>query len=333
MKRLAALAPLMVGLVVGFLCGVALTSAFSDQAKISYDQVVARAGETSVTRARLAEYAMAEVGPAILRGRLKAVTLAEEGARRAGVTVATEDVTRRVNEYYKFAEMQGKSAQLEQVPRFVIEDNLRASMLVEKMLNLNVTADDARDFYAKNSARYFMQPAAVRLICIITDTDTDAKKIVGRLKAGEDPQRLADIYCIDEKLRSVHGDLGWYSRDLMSPEVAEAIFSANAGKGLRVKEFTNPIPHQNPDTGKMEYLVFYIKDRREAKTPTFEEVRDAAIFFARSQRYAQLAPPWFEEQAKAIEWWEVKDLFDPLSQLERIPPPERRAAPQLPAPR
>ncbi len=302
-------------LLIGFLCGALLTTAHSADPTLDFSQVVAQMGDTRLTRGRLAEFALEKVGDSILNGELLDIALVEEAARKNGIQLAPAEVQQRIDEMFKFAESAMARKRLEAVPRQVLTQRLRAVLLTEKMLNLKDVSPNEAETYFTTRPQVFFSPALAKLICIATSSETDATRAFKRLRDGEDARKLSEILSADKVLRESKGDLGWFARASMSPQVAEAIFDANNGKGLRPKEFTKPLEHLS-ETGAKQWLIFYVEDFQASKQPSLEEVRPAATFYARAQKYSLLAPDWFIGQAKGAEWKRVKSLFDPAAPLE-----------------
>lgn len=322
MKRTQLLITLLAGVFVGFLCGAALTAAHSDPPKFDGDQIVAQAGETKVTRGALAQYALSQLGNKLLDGQVRDMALVDEGARRAGVTVTADEVEQRIKESFQFAEDAMARKRLEAVPHWILAEQMRPVILLEKMLKITVSPNEVENYFATNSGVFF-KPATVRLTCIATLEKADAERALKRLKDGEDPGKVSEQLSSDDELQKRKGDVGWFGRNSMSPQVAEAVFEGNDGNPLKPKQFTgilnNIVSDPKSDGTTVQYLIFYVTDYAPSVQPKLDDVRPAALFYARAQKLSARAPGWFLEHLKDVEWKRIKDAGDPQSELVTVP--------------
>lgn len=323
MTRFTLVITLCVGAGLGFLAGVAVTSAHGGPEGLTPDQVVAKAGLTSITRQRLGEYAIAELGTTLLKGDLRDLAIVEEAARLHNVKVSPVEVKARVDEAEKFAKESGAENRMANIPRWLLEDRMRSVMLAEKMMGLTIGENEAKDYYAKN-ANIFFKPATMKLICI---ANTDEKKMgtaYQLLREGVDPLKVAAEYNMDARLREMKGQVGWYARSSMSPVIAEKVFEAHDGKPLNPGEFTEILTHEGDDANKetsffKQYIIFFVQEYRDPVTPKFEDVREAAVFYARSTKYMENAAEWFKQREPQIPYSITGNLFDAAAPLQAVP--------------
>ncbi|MHB9023344.1 MAG: foldase protein PrsA [Armatimonadota bacterium] len=324
MKRVHSLLILCTGLLIGFLGGAMVTVVYSEQAKYNYSQVVARAGETLVTRDQLAETMILKGGNKVLDGELRYSASVEELARRAGVTVTADELSKRLEECYKTYDILGKRKAIDSMPLPLLHEQMHITMLAEKILKLTISDREAEVYFQEQRSQFY-KPALYKLILISASTEADAASIIKRLKKGESARALAKLFNVDDRLKAAEGDIGWVARTSMGPAVADAIFEANDGKGLRAKNFTTPIIQKNEETGGADYLIFYVDNYQADYAPPFEEVHPAATFLARGVKVATQFKTYFDQHKSEVEWKRVKDLFDPKAQLEPTttvtPPP------------
>jgi peptidyl-prolyl cis-trans isomerase C len=97
---------------------------------------------------------------------------------------------------------------------------------------------------------------------ILVKTEDEAKKIVAELKKGAAFEKLAKEKSTDKGSGEQGGDLGWFTKDKMVPEFADAAFALKKG------EISAPVK-----TG-FGWHVIKLEDRRELKPASFEESKD-----------------------------------------------------------
>ncbi|VFU09860.1 peptidylprolyl isomerase [Methylocella tundrae] len=95
---------------------------------------------------------------------------------------------------------------------------------------------------------------------ILVATDDDAKAVIKRLKAGEDFAKVAKEVSKDKG--SDGGDLGWFTKDKMVPEFAEAAFKLEPG------QLSEPV--KSP----FGWHVIEVEGKREKPFPSFDEVKE-----------------------------------------------------------
>ncbi len=98
---------------------------------------------------------------------------------------------------------------------------------------------------------------------ILVDSEDQAKKIIADLKGGADFAALAKQYSKDPGAAQQGGDLGFFKKDEMVPEFANAAFALQPGQ-------TSPEPVHT----QFGWHVIQVVERRRAPPPTFEQARD-----------------------------------------------------------
>ncbi|MBX6321510.1 MAG: peptidylprolyl isomerase [Rhodospirillaceae bacterium] len=96
---------------------------------------------------------------------------------------------------------------------------------------------------------------------ILVDSEDKAKEIIKKLDAGEKFEDLAKANSSDGSAQN-GGDLGYFTKDQMVPEFAEAAFALKPG------EYT-----KTPVKTDFGWHVIRVDDRREKPAPTLDEVR------------------------------------------------------------
>jgi peptidyl-prolyl cis-trans isomerase D len=150
-----------------------------------------------------------------------------------------------------------------------------AKALVEK--------DEARVRAVYDARRSEFQQAeqvhAKHILLTGDDGETRAKRAVERLDAGEPFDKLARELSEDPATTSLGGDLGWFPRGIMSPELDAALFEQLAlGK------------HSAPIRSERGWHVVRVEEKRPAQERSFEEVsEDLARDILTGERAAELA--------------------------------------------
>ena len=96
---------------------------------------------------------------------------------------------------------------------------------------------------------------------ILVEDEAQAKAVVERLKKGEDFAKIAGEISKDPGSGKEGGDLGWFSKDRMVPEFAEAAFKLKKG------EVSEPIKSQ------FGWHVIKLEDKRSKPLPDFAAVK------------------------------------------------------------
>ncbi len=95
---------------------------------------------------------------------------------------------------------------------------------------------------------------------ILVPTEAEAKAALARVKGGEDFAKVADEVSKDPG--SQGGDLGWFTKDKMVPEFAEA--AAKLDKG----QVSDPVKSE------FGWHIIKLEDKREKAFPPFDAVKD-----------------------------------------------------------
>ncbi len=96
----------------------------------------------------------------------------------------------------------------------------------------DISDKEIRDYYEQNKDEFTVN-TKVRLSHIVLKTDDEAKKAYERLQEGADFAKLAMELSTDKSSAKAGGDLGFFSRGEMTPELEEAAFSLRKGETSR----------------------------------------------------------------------------------------------------
>lgn len=139
----------------------------------------------------------------------------------------------------------------------------RTKALMETLMNKEAKAavsDEAKrktyDEFVKSSP----PEAEVHARHILVDDEAKAKEIARKAKAGEDFTKLAKENSKDSAEDG--GDLGYFTKEQMVPEFAEAAFKLEKG------QISDPVKSQ------FGWHVIKVEDKRQRPVPTYEQVED-----------------------------------------------------------
>lgn len=166
----------------------------------------------------------------------------------------------------KLAAQAAKKARIDQSPDFTLKMNYaKDRILMERLFAAEggkATGEAAvKKFYDEQVAK--LTPVEeVRARHILVEGEDDARKIHARVKGGEDFAKVATETSKDPGSGKGGGDLGYFSKDRMVPEFAEAAFALKPG------EISAPVKSQ------FGWHVIKLEDRRNRPAPAFAEVKD-----------------------------------------------------------
>lgn len=123
-----------------------------------------------------------------------------------------------------------------------------------------VTEDAARKLY-EDTTKAMTPDEEAHARHILVETEDQAKAVVARLKKGEDFAKVAGELSRDPGSGKEGGDLGWFTKDRMVPEFAEAAFKLKKG------EVSEPVKSQ------FGWHVIKLEDKRSKPLPDFAAVK------------------------------------------------------------
>lgn len=189
-------------------------------------------------------------------------TILLENAADLGVTASEEQVDQEIKqikkdfeseeEFKEYIESQGLTEEY-------LRNNIRKTMILNNLsqeLTKSVTVPEEELKSAYNEIKDSMY--SVKASHILIEDFEEAKKILERVKAGEDFNELAVEYSIDPSAKYNRGDLGYFSTGEMVPEFETAAFALEPG--------------EVSDLVKTSYGYHIIKVE-DKKVLTFEEVK------------------------------------------------------------
>ena len=167
---------------------------------------------------------------------------------------------------------------LDQTPQFqqrmaYARTKALVDLLLTEAAKKAVTAEAKRATY-EEFAKQRKPETEVRARHILVDDEAKAKEIAKKAKAGEDFAKLAKENSKDSSEDG--GDLGYFTKEQMVPEFAEAAFKLDKG------QISDPVKTQ------FGWHVIKVEDKRESPVPTFEQVQEEIERFLVQKSQAEL---------------------------------------------
>lgn len=146
--------------------------------------------------------------------------LVEQEAKKQNINVSPNDVNDRVQQVINDAGSQEKFQQYLKNNQLTVQDlcqQIRANLYGEAMM-------------ARLTQNLPTQVEQVHLAHILFAKKEDADAALQKLKSGTDFATLAKQVSQDEATRDNGGDLGWFPRDVLPPEMEQAGFALKPGE-------------------------------------------------------------------------------------------------------
>lgn len=142
-----------------------------------------------------------------------------------------------------------------------IEQQLTVKSWMNKKLQAAVTEDAIKRSYDKYLAD-FKPVEEVRARHVLTESEDQAKAVIAELNKGADFTEIAKTKSKDPSAKQNGGDLGYFTKDEMVTQFADAAFAMKPGE-------------LSPDPVKSQfgYHVIKVEDRRMASPPTLEQAQ------------------------------------------------------------
>lgn len=144
-----------------------------------------------------------------------------------------------------------------------VEQQLTVKSWMSTKLKAQVSEEAIKARYDQFLGQF--QPAEeVHARHVLTETEDQAKAVIAELKKGADFAEVAKAKSKDPSAKSNGGDLGFFAKDEMVPQFAEAAFGMKAGE-----------LSQTPVQSQFGWHVIKVEDRRMSSPPTFEQAKMA----------------------------------------------------------
>ncbi len=143
----------------------------------------------------------------------------------------------------------------------IARNKLLMEALLTDVMKTAVTDAEMRKVYAE-ATKAMGGEKEVRARHVLVEKEDEAKAILADLKKGGDFAAIAKEKSKDPGSKENGGDLGYFSKDQMVPEFAEAAFK------LDKDQLSDPVKTQ------FGWHVIKVEDKRNRPVPEFEKVKD-----------------------------------------------------------
>ena len=153
----------------------------------------------------------------------------------------------------------------------------REKLLMEALLSKvakSATTDAAMKQVYEDAAKAQKPQEEIHARHILVATKEEAEAALKRVKAGEDFAKVAKAVSKDPG--SEGGDLGWFTKDRMIPEFADAAFK------LQVGQVSDPVKTQ------FGWHIIKLEGRRQTSFPPFEQVKEQVARYVVQKAQADL---------------------------------------------
>jgi peptidyl-prolyl cis-trans isomerase C len=145
-------------------------------------------------------------------------------------------------------------------------ERILGNILVEEHLKERVNETTIRRMYDEQAA-LVDRGDEIRARHILLSDEASAKAALKSIQEGEDFGELARSISLDEGSRETGGNLGYFTRDMLSPDFTKVIFSTP--KGERTAVFQT----------EFGWHIAEVLDRRPAQKQSFETLRPNIVKF------------------------------------------------------
>lgn len=156
---------------------------------------------------------------------------------------------------------------------------IRSKLLMELMLQAEGKAaatDQAMRKVYEEAVTQMASEVEVRARHILVATEAEAKAVLAELNKGTDFAELAKLKSKDPGAAAEGGDLGYFAKDQMVPEFADAAFKLEKG------QLSEPVKSQ------FGWHVIRVEDKRKKPAPEFEKVKEQLETFVARRAQAEI---------------------------------------------
>lgn len=172
-----------------------------------------------------------------------------------------------------------------------VKEQIIRGTYLEREIDGQITPERLQQAYDEFKAKQ-QTPEEVHARHILVKTDALAKEIIGKLEAGEDFAKLAGEYTEDAGTKASGGDLGYFTKDMMVPEFADAAFGMNKGEVSKL-----------PVQSQFGWHIIKVEDKRTRPQPSLDEVKPTIEAELRRELFTKTMDEW--RKGAKIELYDV----------------------------
>ncbi len=239
----------------------------------SKEEVIVKSGSSKITKKDLQEDLIN------LPPQTKAFLASPEGINKLKDELIKREVLYEEAKQKNLAKSEDFKRRLEEFKKITL-----INMLLEQEIKKiqDVTENEAKDYYEKNKDQ-FIKPTEVRLSQIIVSNQEEARKVYERIDKGEDFAKIAKELSMDTKTKGNGGDLGFFKKGQLEPQLENLIFTLKKGQVSM------------PFNRKDGLYIFKVTDVKGTAIE-FEQIKGQLI----EQLKAKKQQEWFEKYVEEL---------------------------------
>lgn len=255
----------------------AAAAAETKQPQIEVETVIATVDGQPITKLDLYN-AMLQYFPAQAQESLERMIsekiVLKEAAKR-GVSVTEKEITAKAAEL-------GLTGALTAAAKSVIKTSMLAEKMIVAQYGIRVTEADVRKFFDEKK-ELLGEPEQVHLRQIFVVTEKDANDVILALNAGAEFNKMAQAKSIDAASRDKGGDIGFFAKGMLQPEIEKIVFDMKPG------DYSQPIKTDNG------YHIIRLEEKKAARAAKLDAgMKKRLETMIRNAKIQEALPGWLE---------------------------------------